>query len=416
MLTWIKIASRNLAKNRRRSCFTILAIGLGFAAVNVFGGFTAYIFTSLRDGYIYAQGNGHLTVFNKGFLTQGKHDPVRYLLSDAEVHAIKDVLGGFSDIIMVTPQLHISGLLSNGEVSNIFIAAGRVPSDIRFINSQAHGMIGRLQLFTGSPLKDDVIYGVGVSSGLAEQLQLTIGSNAIAMTPTVEGQINALDVQVFQLFESAVDVLNDKLMLVPLTLAQALYDTTSVDRLTILLQDTAQTALMQAALTQVLAQHGLDVDVRSWRDLSLFYIKVKDMFDVIFLFIFVIVFIIAVMSVINTMSMSVMERTREIGTLRALGVKRHGIVYLFAIESALLGLLGSLLGIGLTLGSWLVMEVLEPHWTPPVITKRVPLEIHVVPAYVAVSLVFLVILAVGAAILPVRRAAYQEIVDALGHV
>ena len=83
MLTWIKIAFRNLGKNRRRSFFTVLAIGLGFAAVNVFGGFTAYLFTSLEDGYIYAQGNGHLTVFKKGFLTHGKLDPVRYLLSEA---------------------------------------------------------------------------------------------------------------------------------------------------------------------------------------------------------------------------------------------------------------------------------------------------------------------------------------------
>jgi putative ABC transport system permease protein len=415
MLTWIKIACRNLGKNRRRSFFTVLAIGLGFAAVNVFGGFTAYIFTSLRDGYIYALGNGHLTIFKQGFLTHGKLDPVRYLLSEAETQTIKKELQSFSAVVLVTPQLYTSGLLSNGEVSTIFIAAGRVPSDLRIISSHAKGTIGRLSLFTGKPLEDDISHGIGVSSGLAEQLQLDMGSNAIAMAPTVDGQVNALDAQVFQLFESAVEVLNDKLVIVPLTFAQSLYDTSSVDRLTVLLQDTAQTESMRAALTDVFTQRGLDVEIKTWDELSLLYSKVKEMFDIIFLFIFVIVFIIAMMSVINTISMAVMERTREIGTLRALGVKRRGIVRLFAFESAMLGMLGSILGISLTLISWLAVEVLKPSWTPPIIAKRLPLEIHLVPEYALFSVLCLVILSMGAASLPARRAAYQGIVEALGH-
>src|SRR5215471_15745299 len=103
MGTWLKIACRNLGKNRRRSVFTIMAIALGYAAVNVFGGFTAYIFTSLRDGYIYAQGNGHLTIFKKGFLTYGKLSPLDYLLSDAEIQSLKAVLRTLPEVVLVTP-------------------------------------------------------------------------------------------------------------------------------------------------------------------------------------------------------------------------------------------------------------------------------------------------------------------------
>jgi putative ABC transport system permease protein len=416
VFTWIKIAFRNLGKNWRRSFFTILAIGLGYAAVNVFGGFTAYIFTILRDGYIYALGNGHLTIFKKGFLTHGKLSPVRYLLSAAEAQSIEEVLQGFSGVVLVTPQLHISGLLSNGEVSTVFIATGRVPSDLRAINSHAQGMIGRLNMFTGKPLEDDILYGIGLSSGLAEQLQLRIDSDAVAMAPTVSGQVNALDVQVFQIFDSAIEFLNDKLMFVPLTFAQSLYDTTSIDRLTVLLKDTNQTESMKVALTDALAQHGLDVEIKTWKELAVLYNKVKEMFDIIFLFIFVIVFIIAMMSVINTISMAVMERIREIGTLRALGVKRNSIVHLFSIESIMLGLFGCLLGIGLTLISWFIVKMLEPSWMPPIITQRLPLEIHLVPEYMSLSIPLLVILSIGAASFPARRAAHQSIVDALAHV
>ena len=85
MKTWIKIAFRNLLKNRRRSLFTILAIGLGFAAVNLFGGFTSYMFTNLEDSYIYAQANAHITIFKKDFLTKGKLDPVAFLLAQEEI-------------------------------------------------------------------------------------------------------------------------------------------------------------------------------------------------------------------------------------------------------------------------------------------------------------------------------------------
>ena len=395
--------------------FTIIAIGLGFAAVNVFGGFTAYIFTSLMDGYIYAQGNGHLTIFKKGFNTDAKRDYERDLITADERQAITDILQGLPEVLVVTGQLYISGLLSDGDTSTIFIATGRVPSDMQEIKHHARGMVKRLSAFTGQPLEDDTLYGVGMSSGLAARLELTLGSEAIVMAPTIDGQINALDVKIFQLFDSPIEGLNNKFMDVPLGLAQSLYNTTSIDRLTVMLQDTRQTEPMKLALTQLFSQHGLDVDIYTWQELSLLYVRVKKMFDIIFLFLFVIVFIIVVMSIINTISMAVMERTTEIGTLRALGLKRYGIVRLFALESAMLGLLGSLLGVGLTFICWLVVKMLNISWIPPTITVRLPLEIYIVVLYLVSSAVFLVILSIGAAIFPARRAAYRGIVEALGH-
>ncbi|MBP1148188.1 ABC transporter permease [Methylocaldum sp. RMAD-M] len=415
MMTWIKLALRNLFRNRRRSLFTILAIGLGFAAVNTLGGFTAYIFTSLKDSYIYAQGNGHLSVFKTGFLQEGKLDPTRYLIDEEEMGVIQQVLARHPEIVVVAPQLHISGLLSNGKVSTIFIAAGRVPSAVRRINEHARGMIGKIQLFDGKSLEDDVIHGIGLSRGLAEQLNLDLGSDAVAMAPTVSGQINALDAQVFQLFDGPVEALEDKLMSVSLKFAQSLYDTGSVDRLTLLLTNDDTTETVRAQLAGELAAEGLKLEVKTWNELSTFYTKVKQMFDVIFLFTFLIVFTIVVMSVINTVSMAIMERTREIGTLRALGFKRRGIVGLFAAESMLLGILGSLLGMALTLITWSGVAFFKPTWIPPQITRRVPLEVYLVPDYMLYSILLLIVLSLAAASLPARTAARMQIVGALGH-
>ena len=415
MMTWFKLALRNLFRNHRRSLFTVLAIGLGFAAVNILGGFTEYIFTNLRDSFIYLQANGHLTIFKSGFLQDGKLNPTRYLLNETEVGLIEETLRRHPEVLVVTPQLNISGLLGNGKVSTIFLAAGRVPSDVRLINSRARGMISRLQQFTGKPLEDDVVYGVGLSKGLAEQFKFELGSNPVAMSSTVSGQVNAMDAQVFQLFNSPNEALEDKLMLVPLKFAQALYDTTSVDRIIVLLDRTELTEPMRARLAQDFADRGLQVEIKAWDELSPFYTKVKQMFDVIFMFTFLIVFSIVVMSVVNTVSMVIMERTREIGTLRALGLKRRGIVGLLAVESMLLGVFGSTLGIILTLVAWSAIVALEPTWVPPQIASRVPLEVYLVPHYMVYSILSLVALSLLAAAVPARKAAKMEIVSALGH-
>lgn len=416
MTTWLTLALRNLFRNRRRSLFTVLAIGLGFAAVNTLGGFTAYIFASLKDSFIYLEGNGHLTLFKAGFLEEGKLDPTRYLLDETELETIRKVLARHAEeVLVVTPQLHISGLLSNGKVSTIFVARGRVPSALHAINGHARGMVGKIQLFDGKRLEDENIYGVGLSRGLAEQLKLGLGSDAVAMAPTVSGQINALDAQVFQLFDSPVEALEDKLMSVPLKFAQSLYDTSSADRLTVLLKDGGQSEALRGRLAGELAAEGLRLEIKTWNELSTFYTKVKQMFDVIFLFTFLIVFTIVVMSVVNTVGMAIMERTREIGTLRALGVKRRGIVGLFAIESMLLGALGSLLGSLLTLLIWSGVALLRPTWIPPQISNRVPLEVYLVPEYLLYSVLLLVVLSLAAASLPARAAARMQIVSALGH-
>jgi putative ABC transport system permease protein len=415
MLTWMKLSVRNLFRNARRSFFTILAISLGFLAVNALGGFTAYIFSSLQNSYIYSEANGHLTIFRHGFLDKGKLDPTRFLLNPAQLAGIRAVLARHPEVVLSTPQLQISGLLSNGQVSTIFIATGRVPSDVAAIAARGGRRADAVPLYDGKPLSDKVTYGIGVSHGLAKQLNLKLGSTAVAMAPTVGGQINALDAQLWQTIDAPVEALEDKLATVPLRFAQELYDTASVDRITVLLDDTARTEAVRAMLAGEMAKAGLEVDIRTWEEMSPFYTKVKKMFDVIFLISFLIVFTIVVMSVVNTFTMAVMERTREIGTLRAIGVKRRGIVILFSLESMALANVGTLVGAALTLGVVYLIAWLQPTWIPPQLARRVPLQIHLVPLYWLASSVVLLLLSMLAAVLPARKAARMPITNALGY-
>jgi putative ABC transport system permease protein len=405
-----------LAKNRRRSVITILAIALGFAAVNLFGGFQEYMYRGNREAAIYARCQGHLTIFKKGFLEKGQLDPARYLLTPGEIRTIMEICRADPHVVLVTPQLTISGIVTNGYASTIFVAQGIAPSaiDVFLSTSKYLKKLGVHQ--EGRKLADDKIYGVAVAKGLARLLDLQTGSYAVAMTTTVDGQMNALDMEVFTLFQVGSEEMNDKVLQVPFRFAQSLYDTEGADRITVLLDELSYTKPFRDRLKSAISQQGLDLEVKTWDELSQWYREVKDMFDVIFIFLFIIVFVIVVMSVTNTMSMAVVERTREIGTLRALGLKRRGVLLLFGLESWLLGICGTFVGFLLYLLGWGWVTVLKPMWSPPRISFRIPMRIEIVPEYIIYSFLALLLLCLISSILPARRAARQNVVDALAHV
>lgn len=236
------------------------------------------------------------------------------------------------------------------------------------------------------------------------------------MATTAEGQMNAMDAEIYQLFDAPTSALNDRFIRVPFRFAQQLYDTDGAHVMSILLHKTVQTEFVRQQLQKVFEQKKMNIEIKTWDQLSEMYTKVKKMFDVIFLFLFVIVFIIVTMSVINTMSMAVLERTREIGTLRSLGLKRRGVLFLFAIESFLIGIGGVIGGSIVSFTAWLSIHYFKPMWTPPGITVSIPLRIIFTLEFFCYSCGFLLILCLVASLIPARKAANQNVVDALGHV
>lgn len=417
MITWLRFAFRNLLRNRRRSLYTIVAVAIGFAAINVFGGFTAYIFTNLRESFIYDQGNGHLTVFKaKAGAAQGAMEPAETLLAADEIRQVRAVAIADREVVGVSEVMNLTGLISNGELSTIFVATAWVPSEKQALRERARGLISRLKSYDGQPLSDGLSYGIGIGRLLANKLGSQPGAPAILMAPTVHGQINAVDAQVVQLTDTAMEMLEDKWVVMPLSLARSLYDTDGASRVNLLLATDDDLAAARARLEQRLRAAGLAVDVAEWRDLSPFYVKVERMFNVIFFFMFLIVSIIIVMSVVNTVSMTVLERSREIGTLRAMGAQRPQVITLFSLEGALLGLFGCLLGVFVLLAALAMIGYLKPYWNPPQMARAIPLEVYVVPEYLALSTLFLTALSFASGVFPARRIARRNIVEALGHV
>jgi putative ABC transport system permease protein len=412
MTKWIKIAFRNILKNKRRSFVTLLAISIGYTAVSVFRGYTDNTYEGLRTSAIRGEGLGHLTIYKAGWIEKGKIDPDKYMFSREDIKRITDIAEEEEEVLLATPQLHLSGLVSNGNISTIFLAQGVIPRDDKTIK----GAWAAFRPVRGNVLDEKKPYGVEMAEDLARHLDLGPGADGVVMASTLDGQMNAMDIQISGVYDSGSDATNDKYMRVPFSFAQSLYDTEKADRIVVLLDDWKKTEQARTRLQGRLSRAGLKCEIKTWNELSLFYSKVKGMFDMIFMFLFSIVFIIVVMSTVNTMGMAVLERTREIGTLRALGLKRRGVSFLFAIEGSLLGLIGSILGVVLNVAVWAVIRAVEPTYIPPGVSTPVPLIVNLVPQTMVGLMIFLILLSLTAAILPARRAARQNVVDALGHV
>jgi putative ABC transport system permease protein len=415
MLTWITISLRNIMKNGRRSLTTILAIALGYAAINLFQGYVHSTYQGLTNAAIHGEGLGHLTIFKKGYLEQGKLHPEKFQFDGKEVDAISALVKERPDVELVTPRLSVSGIISNGRNSTIFISQGLVPADDVIIR----GDLTKYTSFKGSYLSGSERSGVVVGSELAEMLNLKEGSDAVILSNTYSGMANALDVKVLGIYNTGTAATNDKMVLMTFRHAQDLIDFMGAERLVVLLKNGSNGKASASAAADIqtrLADAGFSVEIKTWNELSVFYIQVKNLFDMIFLFIFTIVLVIVVMSVINTMSMSVMERTREIGTMRALGLKRYGVKFLFATEGALLGFLGSALGGLLFFGVYSVISVTHPTYIPPASSNPVPLRVDLVWSVIVRSVLFMAVLSIIAAFVPARRSAKMTIVDALGHI
>lgn len=407
-MTTLLLAFRNILRNRRRTLATLSALAIGLAALNLFGGYVANVYSGLRAQAVSGERLGHLTIYKKGMLSEGKLRPKTYMFSREEAARVEALAREAAGVRLVSPRLSISGIASNGHASTIFIGEG-------VVGAHADTLRGDLPQGVGGRLDGGVSHGVAISSDLAKLLKFKLGDTFTVMVATIDGQANALDAQVVDIFNTGNAGTNDKYLVAPFAYSQKLFDTESVERYVVLLDDIALTEPMREQLAAKLAAAGFEVEIKTWMELSSFYMQVRNLFNMIFGFIASIVFVVAAMSIANTMAMTVIERTREIGTLRAIGMKIGAVTRLFGAEGAWLAALGVSIGLALTLVVAAAINAAGISYVPPNSSNPVPLQVDLDwPRIVGVGLT-IVALALAASLLPAFRAARKEVVQALAH-
>jgi putative ABC transport system permease protein len=459
------LALRNLLRNRRRSLTTLLAMIVGAGAVLIFGGYSRNITYGLQTGYVAS--SGHLQIQHKDYFLYGSGNPTAYGIPDYEriIATIKadPVLAPM--LTVVTPTLQIGGIAGNfsAGVSRTVLGSGVVVADqnaMRDWNDYHFPSRAKANALTGTP--DDAVV---IGNGLARVLQLcgplhvkncqlqpagqdengngkaapsdiaalsnleTSQAEAQSAThiemlaATSHGAPNVASLNVIKAEDVGVKELDDIFVTMHLAQAQHLVYGAAAPQATAIvvqLKHTNQMAAAEARLNQLLATHfkNYPLEIQEFTTLNPFYGQTIGMFAALFGFIAILIGAIVLFTVGNTMSMAVVERTVEIGTLRAIGLRRSGIRRLFICEGFLLGALGALSGVAIALLLAYLINHAGLTWLPPGRVEPVPLNVRVwgESHLITGTAIGLMIVAMFSALWPANRAAKMNIVDALRHV
>lgn len=404
LLRDMALALRNLVRNRRRVAFALTIIIGGIVAFLLAGGFIQWILVSMREATIHSQ-LGHIQVVRPKYFETGIADPFAYLLpksSPAEAQIRQN-----GKVVAITPRLSFNGLLSIGDATVSFVGDGVDPAGEKELSKE-------IRIVDGKGLDNDTPLGIVLGFGLASNIGAKVGDRMVVMTGTAQGGINASDVVVSGLFRSTIKAYDDVALRVPIALARKLSRVEGATSWVVLLKDTGTT---EAALQEL--QAGIDpaqFQFVPWYELADFYNKTVTLFSRQVLMVKLLIGLIIVLSITNTLSMSVIERTSEIGTAMALGVKRRGILRLFILEGLVLALIGGVLG---TMLGWLLSLAISavgiPMPPPPGMDQGFDAEILVNPGLATDALALAVLATLAASIFPAWKASRMNIVDALRH-
>lgn len=397
-----KLALRNIFRQKLHTAMTLAAIMGGVAGLTVAGGWINDIFVQLSEALIHSQ-SGHLQIHKAGFFSAGSHAPEKYLILSPD--AVKRRIANEKEVTRVMARLNFSGLLNNGRTDLPIIGEG--------VEAKQEAALGSsISITQGRQLSDSDTFGILIGHGVAQALNLKPGSHVTLLVNTLEGALNSMEFEVTGVFQSFSKDYDARAIRIPLAAAQELLGTDSVNAIVVLLQQTSHTDRVAFSLNQEL--HSLGLEVKTWVELNDFYEKTVELYKGQFGVLQLIILIMVLLSVANSVNMSIFNRIGEFGTMMALGNRGSQVFRLVIVENTLLGLIGSALGLGLGVAlAALISAVGIEMPPPPNANVGYNAQILVVPSVLLISCTIGIFATIAAAILPARHVSRIQIADAL---
>ena len=328
-----KLALRNILRQKIHTTMTLMAVVCGVAGLILAGGWVNDIFLQLGEALIHSQ-SGHLQVYKQGFYAEGSRTPEKFLIQNPD--ALKGKIRAVGAVDDVTARLSFSGLLSNGRSDLPVVGEGVEPNKEAKLGSF-------MSITAGRQLADTDTFGIAVGFGLAQALKLKPGDRVTVLANTLDGALNTLDFEVIGVFQSFSNDYDARAVRIPLAAAQELLGTKAANAVVISLNKTEDTERVAVLLNEHLAPSGLEI--KTWVELNDFYKKTVELYKAQFGFLQLIILIMVLLSVSNSVNMSVFNRVGEFGTAMALGNRRAQVLRLIMTESVMLGLIGGMLGV-----------------------------------------------------------------------
>lgn len=400
--TWLRFAFHNALRNRRRSLVTVSVAALGTAALLLAGGFAYSTYEGLAQAA--ARTSGHLIVGTAAHFDKEEDTPLQYGLSN--VSQLEKQLLSDAAVRYVLPRVEFSGLISNGDKSTIMLGVG-IDANAEFAVKGPF-----LKVVAGKILEDQKTAEIVLGEALARSLKAVPGSNLTLMVSTTEGALNAIDVNVSGIVTTGIPDIDKRLVYTDIHTAQSLLHTDKVSSLGVFLSDMNATPMAQQRLQQQLPR----LTIQTWEDQAFFYKSVRDLYNRIFGALGLIISLIVVFVVANAMAMAIIERTRETGSLRAMGTLPAELIRSFSYEGMFLGGSGALLGAAIALTVALLLTFFPVQMPPPPgRSTGYPLMISLDLSMYVLTISGMILLSMLSSALIARRTLHQSVVDALAH-
>jgi putative ABC transport system permease protein len=387
----------------------IAVVGFGFASFALAGGFIAQTFEALKEGTIRSVGD--LQIVDKRAIGKAEEATLEFGIPDAR--RARSIAAKDPDVEAVLPRIDFVGLATNGIRSVPFLGVGVDPGP------EAAATLAPELVVSGKYLTGDGGEGIVLGTGLASALEVKPGDRVTLMATTRDGSLNAVDGVVEGLVDVKIKELNDRYLAGGIGLVSRLLQSPeTVSKLVIFLKPHSSTRENEAAarLAKEFQAAGFPIAVRHWKELAVFYGQVRLLYIGIFGFVGAVLVVIVVLSAAIVMTMAVTERTREIGTLRALGTLPSQLLRTLALEGMVLGGVGAVTGALVALSVSMLLYIVPVQMPPPPGSSRgYPLNVTFDAGMYAATVLAMVLLAMLASAWIARKTVHTPVVEALAH-
>jgi len=335
-MLWFRLGLRNVLKQKRRTLFNVLALGVNtgmlILLVGVLRGF--YLITIEKTVDLRT---GHVQIHADGYADEKRRLPLDITIHNADV--IKRVTEELPDVVAASPRILTSATLSNGRERAAVILYGVIPSAEEKVGVILSG------IKDGSPLTDSS-NGVLIGDRLAELLGAEVGTSLLLFAQTQGRANNLVDAEVIGIFDSGFGIADRGAIYAPLPFVSELLDMhNEVTEVVVRATTLRVVPTLRDEIAAVVSKVTTDkLVVETWYEVARDIVAAVKADMVSYAIIGWILVTLAVFGIANTMTVSVFERTGEIGALRAMGMEQKQIRTMFLAEGITVGLLGIVIG------------------------------------------------------------------------
>ena len=321
MIQLLKMAFRNLGRNRRRSLLSSLAVAVGLGLLILMASVVTGEMRGALENTIQLQ-SGHLQIRAASYNEDKLSLDWKYLIADPQ--QLVDRLKTLPQVTTATPRLFASGIVTLGEQSRGVEVIGIDPA------SPANDPFRR-GLVSGQYLTPDDREGVLIGKPLAAKLKMGVGDQINVLVNRSDGSVDQQLFTIRGIYSTNTTAFDENTLFMPLSKAQVFTGAQDhASTILVFLRDRDQAEAVAQALT------APDYEVLTWRKMNELIVQYEDFANAYMVVLYLIVLGITATVVTNTLVMAVFERTREIGVLAAIGMKGGRIMFQFLAEAAML--------------------------------------------------------------------------------